>query len=298
MHIIVLGSAAGGGSPQWNCNCSICQQVRQNPERYPSRTQASIAVSGNGQQWVIIDCAPEVLQQIQASPPLYPKQLRHSPISSVIVTSADIDHIAGLLSLRESSPFKLYATEQVHSILNANSVFNVLNRQLVTREKLTLNTPIKVDTELSVTAFSVPGKTALYLPDEDKNIGEEGEVTIGIELVQGNKRAYYISGCANITDSLLARLEGADLLFFDGTLWSDDELIREGLINKSGQRMGHISVAGDTGSMAKLANTAIKQKYFIHINNSNPILLHDSDEHREVIDAGWRVAVDGLEIII
>lgn len=297
LRVRVLGSAAGGGLPQWNCCCRVCRLARSAPERVIPRTQSSIAVSIDGERWALVNCAPEVLSQLQREPALQPVgHDRHTPIESILLTNADVDHIAGLLSLRERSPFRLYATPEIHGVLRDNPIFNVLQPDCVERCDVALDSHVELLPGLWAAIFAVPGKTALYLEGDEVEIGIEGEATIGVELVHNGRRLYYIPGCATVTPSLAARLEGADALLFDATLWQDDEMIREGVGQKTGQRMGHMPIAGPAGSMAALSSITIGRRVYIHINNTNPVLIEDSPERREAECAGWEIAFDGMEI--
>jgi pyrroloquinoline quinone biosynthesis protein B len=305
VRIIVLGSAAGGGFPQWNCNCDGCRRARGGDAAARPRTQASIAVSADGANWFLINASPDLRQQIGATPALHPQQgRRHSPICGVVLTNGDIDHVAGLLSLRESQPLVLYATERVHGILRSNRVFSVLDAKLVQRRVMDMDRPVELaagdgkPAGLRVEAFVVPGKTALYMEDAAAGPGfgtQAGDV-VGLEIASARSRFFYLPGCATVDGALARRLTGAPLVFFDGTLWRDDEMIQAGVGEKTGQRMGHISVSGDNGSMAAFAALGVKRKVFIHINNTNPILLDDSAERAAAARAGWQVAHDGMEI--
>ncbi|MCK0713696.1 pyrroloquinoline quinone biosynthesis protein PqqB [Chromohalobacter sarecensis] len=297
MYIRVLGAAAGGGLPQWNCRCDVCRLAWSGDPRVTPRTQSSIAVSADGRSWALINCAPEVLTQIRRTPALFPQQgSRHTPIESILLTNADVDHVGGLLSLRESSPYRLYATAEIQAVLRDNPIFNVLNPDYVERVSVALEQPLALAEGLEARMFAVPGKTALYLEGEQVDIGVEGEATVGIEFRAAGRRTYYIPGCAAMTPALAARLEGADVLLFDGTLWRDDEMIRAGVGHKTGQRMGHMAMSGETGSMAALSSLSLGRRVFLHINNTNPVLIDDSAERREAARMGWEIAHDGMEL--
>ncbi len=307
MKICVLGAAAGGGYPQWNCNHPNSRRARDNDPAARQRTQSSIAVSADGRDWFLFNASPDLRKQINDNDILHPKQdLRHSPIQGTVLTNADVDHVAGLLNLRESQPLRIYGTQRVLDVLKANTIFNVLNPDYVSREAMKLDEPIelqKVDGEpagITVIPFAVPGKVALWLEDESKgdDFGSVEEDTIALEVKDsGGKTAFfYIPGCAEMTAELADRLRGAPLVFFDGTLWTDDEMIRDGVGVKTGQRMGHMSVSGDNGTLAAFRDLDVKRKIFIHINTTNPILLEDSDERRAVEAAGWEVSYDGMQL--
>jgi len=270
-----------------------------------ARTQASLAVSGDGERWFLINASPDLRQQIQAHDILHPRRgLRSSPIEGVIVTGADVDAIAGLLHLRERQPFTLYASRRVLDVIAANPIFDVLAEDCVKREAVPLGRPFEprhVDgsgSGLSVELFDVPGKVALWLEvgrSSDQLSGQSGD-TVGVEVSAGSARLLYIPGCARMTDDLKQRLREASVVLFDGTLWQDDEMIRLGLGPKTGQRMGHMSVSGSEGTLAAFRDVPVKRKILIHINNSNPILLEDSTERTGVEKEGWEVAYDGMEV--
>jgi pyrroloquinoline quinone biosynthesis protein B len=296
MRIIVLGSAAGGGYPQWNSACPVGKRAWQNDPAACWRTQCSLAISADDERWVLLNASPDLRQQILSTPALHPRAApRHSPIVAVVLTNGDIDHVAGLLTLRESQPFGLYATAKILAVLGANPIFDALNPTYVARHRMRLDEPIEV-AGLSILPFAVPGKIALYMERGEPVVGSEGEDTIGLEVSAGSARFSFVPGCARINDALAARLEGAPLVFFDGTLWTDDEMIRSGTGGKTGARMGHISISGPDGSLAAFAPLGVGRKIYIHINNTNPMLLDDSPERAAALRAGWEIAHDGMEV--
>lgn len=301
----MLGSAAGGGVPQWNCRCRVCTLAWAGDPRVVRRSQSSLAVSADGEQWMLVNCAPEVLAQIGATPALQPRwqaseggrdSPRDSPIEAVLVTNGDVDHVAGLLSLRESQPFDLYATPEIQAALRQSRIFDVLAEERVRRLPLAFEQPFEPLPGLEVRVFPVPGKAALYLEGPAPEIGLLGEATVGLELRAGGRSLFYIPGCAHLDSALAERLRGASALLFDGTLWDDREMIEAGLGVKTGRRMGHMPIAGEGGSLEAFARLDIERKVFVHVNNSNPILIEDSPERAAVAAAGWDVAHDGLEI--
>lgn len=296
MKIVVLGAAAGGGLPQWNCGCRNCADARAG--KLPVMTQSSIAVSADGETWAVLNASPDISAQLLRTPQLHPKSLRHTPIGAVVLTNGDIDHIAGLLTLREKTAFTLYATSAGMKITSSNSVFNVLDADLVGRETIHLDTPFEPVPGLRVTPFAVPGKVALFLEDEAAlDLEAVGEQTVGLLLETEGRRAAYVPGCATVPDWLLDRLAGVDFLLFDGTVWENDDMARTGTGQKTGARMGHIALNGAEGSIARLAGLEAR-KMFVHINNTNPILQPDSAERAAVIAAGWEIAHDGMEILL
>ncbi|OOY11566.1 MAG: pyrroloquinoline quinone biosynthesis protein PqqB [Rhodobacteraceae bacterium] len=294
LHARILGAAAGGGLPQWNCGCTNCNLARAG--EIPAQTQSSVAVSGNGRDWAILNASPDIREQMARTPELHPTGLRDLPLRSVLVTNGDIDHVAGLLVLRESQNFTLFATLEIHAVLGANPIFDALRPDCVTRAPVALDTPFELAPDLSAQLFAVPGKVPLYLEGAEVVTDLEGEQTVGVELRAGKTRAFYIPGCAKLTPALAARLKGADLVMFDGTLWSDDEMIAAGLSAKTGRRMGHISISGPEGSLAAFEGLGIAKRIFVHMNNSNPVLRPDSQERARVEAAGWMIGQDGMEV--
>jgi pyrroloquinoline quinone biosynthesis protein B len=307
MRLIVLGAAAGGGFPQWNCNCPNCRRARAGDPQALPRTQSSLALSADGERWVLLNASPDLRQQIACNAPLHPRRDgRDSPIAGAVLTSSDIDHVAGLLTMRESQPFSLYATERVHTALAANSIFKALGVAVARRTLALDRAEALVDRDgaalgLRITPFAVPGKVALYLenPDAGADFGTQPGDTIGLEIdLGGAGRAYYVPACAEFPPALARRLDGARLVFFDGTLWDDEEMVKAGLGKKSGRRMGHMSMAGAAGTIAAFSRLGVGRKIFVHINNTNPALLGDSPERAAAEQAGWEIAHDGMEIAL
>jgi pyrroloquinoline quinone biosynthesis protein B len=304
MQARVLGAAAGGGFPQWNSNASGCRRARSGDLRALPRTQASVAVSADGVHWFVLNASPDLRQQIGALPCLQPNHgLRSSPIAGVVLTGGDVDAIAGLLTLRERQAFTVYATARIHDVLDANPIFEVLARDMVQRQRVTTGESFRLALPdgkpggLSLELFAVPGKVPLYL--EQSTAAPpivESEDTVGAVVSDGQCRLFFIPGCAGMTDALAQRLQGADVVLFDGTLWTDDEMLRAGIGSKTGLRMGHMSVSGTNGTIAAFQRIEVRRKILLHINNSNPILLDDSPERAAVEAAGWEVAYDGMEI--
>lgn len=312
MIIYVLGSAAGGGVPQWNCRGANSAAARAGSSAVKPRTQSSLAVSPDGRRWVLLNASPDLREQIGNTPHLHPDlngPPRNSPIAAVVLTNADVDHVAGLLTLREGHPLAILASSRVLDVLKANPIFNVLDGEKVRRLPMQMNRWVEVLRsndglcQLDIRPYPVPGKIALYLEDpEDPSAGpalgtSEGD-TIGLEISDGKRSFHYIPGCARVDAALTDRLKGSPLVFFDGTLFTDDELIAQGLLAKTGQRMGHISMSGPQGSLSALSSLDIGRRVFIHINNSNPVLRQDSNERAEVERQGWEIAFDGMELTL
>ena len=310
MIIKILGSASGGGFPQWNCNGMQSANVRAGKHGYRARLQSSLAVSANGSDWALLNASPDLRQQINETPELHPVKtggLRNSPIKAVVVTNADVDHITGLINLREGQPFSIYGSDRVLATLNANSIFNVCAPDKVPRIALPLDKPLVltgagVDLGLTVEAFAVPGKIALFLEkgDDSGNYGSRDGDTIGLQVTEAatGKSFFYIPGCAEVDPPLADRIKGASLIFLDGTLFTDKEMIDQGLSHKTAQRMGHISVSGPEGSIAALKPLNVKRRIYVHINNSNPILDENSEARKVVDAAGWEVGFDGMEVVL
>lgn len=294
LRLLILGAAAGGGLPQWNCGCRNCAAARAGT--IPSLTQSSIAVSADGRRWLIVNASPDIREQIARTPALHPTGLRDSPVAAVLLTNGDVDHVGGLLTLREKTPFDLYATAEIHRMLAADAVFGVLDPALVVRREIALDAPFEPLPGLEVEPFAVPGKVPLWREGKTVETRLEGEQTVGVALRAGGREAFYVPGCAAITPALAARLRGAPLVLFDGTVWRDDEMIAAGAGAKTGARMGHIAMDGPEGSIAAFGWLDVARKVFVHMNNTNPVLDPASAERRAVEAAGWTVGADGMEL--
>lgn len=299
LSIVVLGTAAGGGVPQWNCGCANCNAARNgHPEM--RMTQASIAFSADRQNWFLINASPDLRQQITDTPALHPRALRHSPIAGVILSNGEIDAIAGLLSLREGTAFNLYGHPRVLELLAGNSVFNVLRPSLVPRHAIEANTafeptlPDGSPSGLEVLPFFTPGKAALFV--EESRANEDGDTLGFVIRDKANGESFvFLAACAALTPEVEACLRGSKLVIFDGTLWTDDEMIRAGLSQKTGQRMGHMAMSA---TIPALDHLGIERKLFLHINNSNPALMPGSPERQAAEHAGWQIPADGMEITL
>lgn len=224
--------------------------------------------------------------------------LRHSPIRAVLLTNGDVDHVAGLLTLREGQPYDLYATRGILDSVNANRVFDVMADGVVAREAVAMNAPFAPLNGLTITLFPVPGKVPLWLEDETMKIGAETETTVGALIEAGGRRLAYVPGCARVSDDLKRRLADVDALLFDGTVLYDDDMIRAGVGTKTGWRMGHVPMRGANGSIAALSEVPVEHRIFVHINNTNPVLVEGSAERLDVEAAGWIVAHDGLSLTL
>jgi pyrroloquinoline quinone biosynthesis protein B len=310
MEVVVLGSAAGGGFPQWNCNAPLSKAARDGSIKTKWRTQASIAVSADGERWLLVNASPDLRQQLLQTKCLWPREApRHSPVDAVLLTSGEIDHVAGLLSLRESQAFTLWATPRILEILGENAIFTALNPDYVARRSFPLGESFEPEGKhgplgFTVTAFPVPGKVPLFLESRNQgNLGGMPEETVGLEVTAlgksgENARFHYIPGCARMTPELRQRLKGSALVFFDGTLWRNNEMIELGIGQKTGARMGHMNISGEDGTVAAFADLEVRRKVFIHVNTTNPVLDEGSPERAEIIAQGWDVAEDGMRIVL
>jgi pyrroloquinoline quinone biosynthesis protein B len=310
MLVKVLGAAAGGAFPQWNCACTQCQRLRSGTFAGQPRTQAQIAISEDGVSWTLLNASPDLRVQIEATPQLWPTgSSLHSPIQSVVITAAEADTVAGLLSLREFQPLDIYATPSVLRILREdNSLFALLDRvprQAVWKE-------IRPDVgftvgQLRFQPFSLPGGFPAFVRASRRSELDASEAVLGliIESPSGESMAY-LPGAAKVEDSWRAWLDDCEVLLFDGTFWTEDELCRvrgggtaPGAVKaKPASEMGHLPLSGPCGSLAALRDIECPRKIFFHINNTNPILDESSQAYAEVRDAGWEVARDGMEIVI
>lgn len=299
LRIVVLGSAAGGGYPQWNCRCPVCDLAWQRDRRVSARTQSSLAVTADGSHWFLLNASPDLRQQIQSTNALWPaRDGRDSPISGVFLTNGDVDHVAGLLSLRERQALTVFGTPATLKLIEANSIFRVLDPTWVGTRALQDGIEMDAGFGLRVTPFFVPGKVPLHEERGSVSIGDVGESTLGLEIRSARSRLVYIPGCAKVSEEVLKRAAGADLLLFDGTTFTDDEMVRLGLSQKTAWRMGHMAISGEEGSLRAFSGTQLARKVYTHINNTNPILIEGSPERLAVEAAGWEVAFDGMEIAL
>lgn len=297
LRAIVLGAAAGGGFPQWNSAGAGCRRARAGDPAAPPRTQASLTVSADGERWLVMNASPDLRQQIAATPALHPRpgSLRNSPIQAVLLTGAEVDAIAGLLHLRERQAFTIIGVPQTLAALDANPIFRVLDPAIVQRWPVAPDETFDV-LGIAITVYAVPGKVPLHAEGPDApGVTEDGEA-VGVALSAGHGTLHYIPGCAMMTDALRARLAGADCVLFDGTLFTDDEMIRLGAGPKTGRRMGHMPMTGPGSALEAFAAMPVGRRIFVHVNNTNPALLADSPERAQLTAAGWDVAEDGMEI--
>jgi pyrroloquinoline quinone biosynthesis protein B len=302
MHIIVLGSAAGGGFPQWNCNCRNCAGVRNGTVRATPRTQSSIAVSSNGIDWVLINASPDILTQIRATPAMQPaRHRRDSGIAAVMLMDAQIDHVTGLLMLREGKTLPLYCTAPVWRELNgALPLVPVLSHYCGVRwHELPVEGSLQIPgiagirfTPLALSSKAPPYSDHREHPHTGDNIG------LLIEDVDTGKSAFYAPGLGAIDPQVQAALRHADCMLVDGTFWRADEMIALGFSSKTAEDMGHLPQSGEGGMIAVLDGVKAERKVLIHINNTNPILDEDSEQRALLARHGIEVAFDGMEITL
>jgi pyrroloquinoline quinone biosynthesis protein B len=295
MWVRVLGSAAGGGFPQWNCGCPGCRAVREGSRPCRPRTQSSIAVSADRERWFLFNASPDVRAQIEAFPELHPRGDRTTPLEAVLLTDAELDHTLGLLLLREGRGLELHATRAVRETLcEGTSLLRTLERYCpVEWRPVEPGAEVPLGDGLSYRAFDVP-------TTKRNRFGsgrEEGRV-VGYRVTdeRSGRTLVYLPGVQALPPALRAEIAGCDCLLIDGTCWRDDELVRLGLAAKTSREMGHLPIDGPDGSLAQLRSLGVARTIFVHINNTNPILLEDSPERLVVQGSGMEVAMDGLEV--
>jgi pyrroloquinoline quinone biosynthesis protein B len=302
MRVRVLGSAAGGGFPQWNCNCANCSGVRSGSITASARTQSSIAVSADGVRWVLVNASPDLLAQIRAFPALQPaRALRDTAISDVLLVDAQIDHTLGLLMLREGKPLRVWCTERVHAELTrSNPIFELLDHYCgVEWQRLPIGRGesfvIPSLEGVVCRALAVPGNAPPFSPARDRP--EPGDNIALVFSDGGSGRSlFYAPGLGAVEPEVAEGLRGAQVVLVDGTFWSDDELVRLGVSARSARQMGHLPQSGSGGMLELLATLGAERKILIHINNTNPILDERSAERAHLTRAGIEVAHDGMDI--
>jgi pyrroloquinoline quinone biosynthesis protein B len=304
MKVKVLGAAAGGGFPQWNCNCKNCDGLRRGTIRAQARTQSSIAVSSNGVSWVLFNASPDILAQIRSSLFLQPaRAVRDTAIAGIVLIDAQIDHTTGLLMLREGAPLEIWCTDSVQEDLTTgNPLFNVLShyctvhrQRIVPDGKTSFTVPAAKG--LRFTAIALTSKAPPYSPH--RNEPHEGDnIGVWIEEPSTGKSLFYAPGLGELEPQVLAFMQRSDCLMVDGTCWTDDEMIRLGISQKRARDMGHLAQSGPGGMLEALAPLKRQRKILIHINNTNPILNEDSPERAELTRAGIEVAFDGMEVAL
>ena len=303
MQVKILGSAAGGAFPQWNCACTNCRAVRTGTFHGKPRTQTQVAVTQDGGSWFLLGASPDLRAQIEATPELHPRDgLRQSPIAGVVLANADLDHVLGLLLLRELQPLRIHATASVRRILREdNSMFGMLQRipnqtlwtDFESGKEFHLRNAQGEDSGLRCQAWSLSAHYPAYVTADRQSQLAPSEASLGFifDSPTGSRLAY-MPAVPQLDDALLQQLDTCGVLLFDGTFWSDDELIRVQGSGQTARQMGHIPVES---ILVKLAGLRRPRKIFLHINNTNPMLNEASSEHRQVRDAGWETAEDGWQ---
>ena len=299
MRVRLLGSAAGGGFPQWNCACPNCRSVRDRTFSGKPRTQLQVAISEDSESWFLLNASPDIRFQIEAEPLLHPRGLRHTPITGVVLTSADLDQVLGLLSLREFQHFRIFATSAIQQVLREdNSVFAVLNRvpDQVEWVEVSSSKSFSLQPDLRCTPLLLGHHLPSYVSEERQRGLFAEEMSLGL-VIKGSSshRLAYLPSVPEVGPDLLKQLEKVDVMLFDGTFWSDDELIRIRQDGTTARQIGHLPVSGPGGSLEALSQLKHTRKIYIHINNTNPMLDESGSEYRQVREAGWEIAEDGWE---
>ncbi|MBJ6351907.1 pyrroloquinoline quinone biosynthesis protein PqqB [Acinetobacter pittii] len=301
MYIYVLGSAAGGGFPQWNCNCPNCHGVRTGTIQAKARTQSSIAISENGTDWVLLNASPDIRQQLfefKAAQPA--RKLRDTGITSVILMDSQLDHTTGLLTLREGCPMKVWCTKMVHQDLTSGfPVFNMLkhwNGGLQYHE-INPKQAFKIDGFENLEFLPLIIKSAAPPYSPHRNDPHDGDnIALIIKDHKTQKQLFYAPGLGKIDDQIMQIMQSSDCVMIDGTLWTDDEMQQTGVGTKTGREMGHLYISGEGGSLSYLNQLNTPKKVLIHINNTNPILNENSSQFAELKANGVEVAYDGMQI--
>ena len=307
MRVRVLGSAAGGGFPQWNCGCSNCRRLRSGSINALARSQAQLAVSTDNEHWFLLGASPDLRYQIEACRELQPRNAgRNSPISGVVLTSADLDHALGLLLLREWQRLTLYSTATVRrTLLETNTVFRLLERMPMqiswtdtsVGQLFGLTTPEGIQSGIIALLFGLPGNFPGYSSAGSGLSSADAVTALFLESPSGARLAY-VPGLPEISEALFVELDACEAILVDGTFWTDDELIRIEGFGRLANEIGHLPVSGPAGSMARLSRLRTPRKIYVHINNTNPMLDEDSEEYRLVRESGWEVARDGMELSV
>jgi pyrroloquinoline quinone biosynthesis protein B len=303
MQIVLLGTAAGGGFPQWNCWCPGCRIARQEPARARPRTQSSVAVSADGRRWFLLNASPDVREQLARLPVTPPEGVRYVPVAGVVTTDAELDHTLGIVLLREGRRLRLYATCAVRRVLEHDSAILPVTRAFADVDLVEIpfsGGPVPLDylgggtSGLAIETFPVPAGPPRFATED--HAGH----TIGLVLrdsATGGSCAF-VPGCGGLDRGLLARLNEADLVLFDGTFWTDDEPIRLGIADRTAREMDHLPVSGPDGSLEQLATLKAPRRVYTHINNTNPMLIEDSPERAQVERLGLAVGMDGMQFDI
>ncbi|MEO6055279.1 MAG: pyrroloquinoline quinone biosynthesis protein PqqB [Gemmatimonadales bacterium] len=302
MHVVLLGTAAGGGFPQWNCWCPSCRVARSEPHRAVPRSQSSAAVSADGARWFLLNASPDVREQLTRLSLPDPEGARHVPVEGIVLTDAEVDHTLGIVLLREARQLQLAATDAVRRVIEDDSRILAVTQAFaeVTVTELVPDRPTGLcyrdgtPSGLTVTCFPVPAGPPRFAREERP--GHTVGLIVRDERTGGT--CAFVPGCGGLDDELLGRLGAADLLLFDGTFWTDDELIGLGIGERTARQMDHLPVSGADGSLARLAHLSGRDRVYTHINNTNPMLLEDGPERALVEQAGVRIGADGMRFIL
>ena len=308
VRVKVLGSAAGGGFPQWNCGCPNCRGVRSGRLKAKPRTQSQVAVS-NDDHWFLLNASPELRGQIEATQELHPRATRHTPTEGIVITSADLDHVLGLLLLRELQPMHVYSTPSIRRILREdNSFFRMLSQSTAQIECTDITpgipfrlAPVEAGCSLLCRPIALPGRFPPYVTEARASTLSPSEAVIGLVVEAGEGsggRLGFFPGVAELNDELLSLFDSCALLLVDGTFWTDDELIALGIGDRTARQMDHLPISGRDGSLAQLATLPCRHRIYTHINNTNPMLVERSPESALVERAGLTIGVDGLSISV
>jgi len=310
MRVKVLGSAAGGGFPQWNCGCSNCSRLRRGVLRGRARTQAQVVVSPDAQTWFLLNASPDLRQQIAATPELAPSEGgRNTPVAAILLTSADADCVLGLLHLREFQPLRIYATESVRrALVEENSLFRTLERSAppIQWVNLPLHESVQISPAsgsrqleaVSCEAIPLGGDFPDYVSAALRLKLNKQEAVVGLQIVHRGKRLCYAPSLSGRSDDWKRYVAESDLALLDGTFWTDRELIEVHGSGKTAREMGHLPLSGANGLLEQTQSVRKPRRVLIHLNNTNPVLDEESAPHRIVRDAGWEVAYDGMEFTL
>lgn len=295
MHVIVLGAAAGGGFPQWNCGCPNCVLVRSGSALVSASTQDSVAVSADGEHYYVLNASPDIHRQIQETPELSPKAARHTPISGLVLSNGDMDHILGLFSLRESQPLELLATPRVISgLFERNAMTKTVQRfegQLMKRP-LALGKSEHLGHGMTLRAEPIAGKLPVHL---EGTMDPSPEDNVAIVVEHEGQKLVYATACPNVLE-LAPLVDETTTLLVDGTFFTEDELVNLGLSKAKAKSMAHQPISGEGGSLLTLTGMGAKSVIYTHINNTNPILRKDSQERGLVERMGVHIAFDGMRL--
>jgi pyrroloquinoline quinone biosynthesis protein B len=296
----LLGTAAGGGTPQWNCTCNLCELSRRHPKILEPRLQLQAAMSADGESWFLLNASPDLRVQIEANSELQPvpaRGNRNTPIQAIILTSADLDQVLGLLLLREFQPLTVYATALVRRTLEANSFFRMLERvpnQLIWHEIIPGETFAVGASGILCTPVPLAGSLPFYAKELDTH--ERGQASLGLVLACEGRRIAYTPTLPEITDDLLAIYRSCDTVLVDGTFWSNAELTQTHTGTPLARAIGHIPLSGEDGIIALLAEINVPRRVFVHLNNTNPVLDPRSPERKAAVEAGWQIGYDGWQL--